>query len=81
MNDIAVLQNKIVHLEKEMSSIKQLLQRVLAKVEHSDAPQKQVAAAELSAFLRRVHTTMPDVPEAEVWRDIEEASRSARPGT
>jgi hypothetical protein len=64
-----------------MHSIRQLLRHVLAKVEHSDAPQHQAAAAELSAFLQRVHETMPDVPEEEVWQAIEEASRSVRPGT
>ena len=38
-----------------------------------DEREKQNARAKLSAFLKRVHTQMPDVSEEDVWRDIEKA--------
>jgi hypothetical protein len=80
MNNTIAMEDKVARLEREVSSIKRLLQRLLVNVERGDEAQRQAAGAELAAFLNQVHERLPDVSEEEAERDILEAIQAVRKG-
>ncbi len=83
MNDTLVIETKLSRLEKEMHSIKQLLQAILAKVERNDRAQAaQQARKDAGALMQSVaarKNLSPEAAEALAHEAVEE-TRAHTPG-